>query len=254
MEAYKLEREAPGSVAFLDLSDRDFDVEQTISASSVDGQLWRKILELSVGTLGKFIGPSVVYLCEGDPNANQVNRSFDAQVLTRIFGSANPQVAFVSVGNSDAVRDKASVTANSVKSIFPDSEIRRFIDRDDRSQEEVDELLRDGVRVSTLRHIEAYLLSDEAIRLLCESVKQVDRSDAAVEAKRQILEDQVSRGKSADDIKWASRNIRVELSKLLTLKNAGSTGTAFLRDTMAPLLRPGGATYELLKADLGLNT
>lgn len=253
MEAYQLEKANPGTVTFLDLSDRDFDVAQVISASQTDAQLWQKILELSLGTLGRFVGPSIIYLCEGDSNASEVKKSFDAQVLTRIFGSTNPYVTFVSVGNADSVKDKASVTANSIRAIFPKSEIRRFIDRDERSQAEVDELIQDGVRVSSLRHIECYLLSEEAIELLCHSISKDGLVEAALKVRSDVIAKQMGEGKSADDLKWAARNIRIALLSLLQLKNSGGSTHAFLRDTMAPLLKPGTKTYELLKTDLGLS-
>ncbi|MBS9727257.1 AAA family ATPase, partial [Stutzerimonas stutzeri] len=62
LEAQKIESEQPGSVAFLDFSNRDYDVEQEILPSSPDRQLWDKSLELTLGSLSSLVGPNTIYL------------------------------------------------------------------------------------------------------------------------------------------------------------------------------------------------
>ena len=46
-------------------------------------------------------------------------------------------------------------------------EVVRVIDRDDRSEEEVADLVNDGVRVLSRRNLESYLFDDELLQVSC---------------------------------------------------------------------------------------
>ena len=252
MEAREIEQERPGEVVFIDLNDRDFDLPQIISASRPDRQLWDKILELTLGSLSKFIGPNRIYLCEGDPSSRR-NKSFDAQVLERIFGAAYPNSIFISVGNSDDVINTNGPVAQALLAIFPNTQIMRVIDRDYRSDTEVRELRDAGVCVMSERHLESYLLSDEIIAKLCIVYDQASLIDEALRKKEENLERTIRDGRDRDDIKSAAGLIVNSLRSLLQIRNGGSSTHPFLRDTMAPLITCDTLSYQNLIRDLDLD-
>ena len=252
MEAREIEQERPGEVVFIDLNDRDFDLPQIISASRPDRQLWDKILELTLGSLSKFIGPNRIYLCEGDPSSRR-NKSFDAQVLERIFGAAYPNSIFISVGNSDDVINTNGPVAQALLAIFPNTQIMRVIDRDYRSDTEVRELRHAGVCVMSERHLESYLLSDEIIAKLCNVYDQASLIDEALRKKEENLERTIRDGRDRDDIKSAAGLIVNSLRSLLQIRNGGSSTHPFLRDTMAPLITCDTLSYQNLIRDLDLD-
>lgn len=249
LEAQKIEQEHPGSVAFLDFSDRDYDSHHQILPSRPDRQLWDKTLELTLGSLSSLIGPNTIYLCEGDPLSRK-NKSFDAQVLERIFSAAQPQSSFVSVGNTDAVIDPAGAAAQALKAIFPNAQIKRVVDRDYLSAHEVQELRDRGVRVTSERHLEAYLLSDEIIEKLCSTLGRTDLVTQALQIKQDSIQTSVGQGNDIDDVKSAAGMIVNGLRTLLQIRNGGSSTHPFLRDTMAPLVTADTTTYTRLLADL----
>lgn len=249
LEAQKIEQEQPGSVAFLDFSDRDYDVPHSIQPSHPDRQLWDKTLELTLGSLSSLIGPNTIYLCEGDPKSRK-NKSFDAQVLERVFGATQPQSSFVSVGSSDEVIDPTGATAQALKAIFPNAKIRRVVDRDYLSMQEIEELKRRGICVTSERHLEAYLLSDEIIEKLCHKHGHPNLVPSALQIKENAIQTSIGQGNDADDVKSAAGIIVNGLRSLLQITNGGSSTHPFLRDTMAPLITADTKTYARLSADL----
>jgi len=249
LEAQKIEQAKPGSVAFLDFSSRDYDLPQVISPSHPDRQLWDKSLELTLGSLSSLVGPNTIYLCEGDPTSRK-NKSFDASVLERIFAAAQPQTSFISVGSADDVIDLAGSAALAIGAIFPNAQVKRVVDRDYRSEQEVRELKVSGICVTSERHLEAYLLSDEVIEKLCIQFGRGDLLQEALQVKREGLAASTGRGNDIDDIKSAAGQIVNDLRTLLGIRGGGSSTHAFLRDTMAPLVTADTAVYAQLAADL----
>ncbi len=53
-----------------------------------------------------------------------------------------------------------------------------------------------------------------------------------------------------DDLKPASREIYVACKKILGLTQCGNTTEEFIRETLAPLIKPGMSVYEELKHDI----
>lgn len=178
--------------------------------------------------------------------------AFDAQCYRTTFATEHPDTDFVSVGNStDIVRDRLEI-GWAIQTIAPGTLVSRIVDRDFRSENEIQLLERAGTRVLKRRHLEAYLFDDEVIEALCHEHSQPEHIPDALRIKADAIAASVARGNMADDIKRASGDIAEGLRRLLTLSRAGSTAEAFARDTMAPLLRPGMRTYiELHEAVFG---
>lgn len=249
-EAHEIEISQPGEVAFIDFSHRDFDQPHVISVSRPDRQLWNKALQLALGSLSRYVGPETIYLCEGDPNGTK-NRSFDAQVLDRIFGSTYPRVSFISVGSSDDVINPCGPATQALKAIFPNARIMRVVDRDFRSEHEVDDLKQRGVCVLSERHLESYLLSDEIMTKLCLKYERDDLINDALQKKQGFLQEAIQGGGDKDNIKSVAGLIVEYLRRLLQIKSGGSATHAFLRDTMAPLITCDTSAYSTLNRDLG---
>jgi predicted ATPase len=249
LEAHEIETSQPDEVAFIDFSNRDFDLPHVISASRPDRQLWNRTLQLTLGSLSRFVGPDTIYLCEGDPNGTK-NRSFDAQVLDRIFGAKYPRISFISVGNSDDVTNLCGPAAQALKTIFPNARVKRVVDRDFRSENEVRHLKESGVCVLSERHLESYLLSNEIIKKLCLKHERADLIEEALRRKEEYLQQAIEKGGDKDNIKSVASLICECLRRLLQIRGGGSATHAFLRDTMAPLITSETLTYSELSRDL----
>lgn len=252
--AWEMSQLVPGSVAFIDMADKDFDEPVTVSPIKVDRGFWNRTLDVALGDLASLVAPERVVLCEGRParDAGDSRAAFDAQCYRTIFATEHPETDFLSVGNStDIVRDRLEI-GWAIQTIAPGTLVSRIIDRDFRSETEVQMLQESGTRVLSRRHLEAYLFDDEVIAALCHEHSQPQHIPDALTIKANAIAASVARGNSDDDIKRASGDIAEGLRRLLTLANAGSTAEAFARDTMAPLLRPGMAAYaELHEAVFG---
>jgi hypothetical protein len=72
----------------------------------------------------------------------------------------------------------------------------------------------------------------------------------ALKIKSEAVAKSTDRDNPPDDLKSAAGDIYTGLKKLLGLERAGNNTEAFMRDTLAPLIGPGMATYEKLKRDI----
>lgn len=82
---------------------------------------------------------------------------------------------------------------------------------------------------------------------------QLGQSGKAAElrdALDQALKESVDRENPADDFKNASSHFVTSARQLLGINAGGSTPSVFLRDTMAPRLRPRMTPCEALRADV----
>ena len=69
-----------------------------------------------------------------------------------------------------------------------------------------------------------------------------------IEAKRELIE--AAGNSPPDDIKRVAGKLYLECKSRLDLENAGSDAKAFMRDTLAPMVRPEMATHQELKKDI----
>ena len=126
----------------------------------------------------------------------------------------------------------------------------KFVDRDDRSDQEVEDLHQKGIRTTSKRHLEAYLLDNEIIEKLCSIVGAPEKTTDCIAAKDQAIHKAVLRGRPSDDLKSASGDIYIALKQILNLSRCGNNPDSFMRDTMAPLITPDTETYKLLEQDI----
>lgn len=251
-KAWDMARAEHGSVCFLDLQGADFDQHVTLEPVHPTRDFWARTLDVALGDMASLVAPEKVVLCEGRPSRGASDRkaSFDADCYRRIFSAEFPEVDFLSVGNSDEASGDRLEVGRAIQTLAAGTEVIRLIDRDLRSDDEVNELLASGVRVLSRRHIEAFLLDDEVIEALSAASGYPDKKDEALIIKRDEVHASIGRGNDPDDIKSAAGSIYTRLRRLLFLTSAGSDWNAFARGTLAPLLRTGMTPYEDLKRDI----
>lgn len=254
-KAQELASTEPTSVAFLDFEGHDFNGAVTLTPIQPDREFWARALETALGDLAALVAPDRVVLCEGRPagGTNTAKAEFDARCYRRIFAVEFARTDFVSVGNAADVATDRVELGRTIQTIVSGTEVVKVVDRDLRSEQEIQDLITTGTRVLTRRHLESYLLDPEVVDALCEQAGRAELRDQAREALAAALSASVARGNAHDDIKSAAGEFYVQVRQMLGLVGAGSTTEAFLADTMAGLIKPGMAVYEQLRVDvLGL--
>lgn len=249
--ARDIEKENPGSVVFLDF-DLDFDHSQNIEPTIPDRTFWKKAYDVALDDLAALVAPSRVVICEGEPRTQipVKNHSHDALCYECIFETEFPETRFISMGNDREVSGDKHGLAQALLSIVDGLHVIRLIDRDDRTDEEMAELRENGVQVLSKRNLESYLFDDEVLQVLAESVGQTDKVEELQKKKEHICTTKLKNGAPPDNLKPVSRDIYDVCKRVLGLTQTGNSTKAFMRDTLAPLIKPGMAIYDELKHDI----
>jgi predicted ATPase len=251
-KARDLHSTKPEEVAFLDFHDQNFDDPVILRPVPVSRAFWAKTLEIALDDLAQLVAPRRVVLCEGkaaDP-AMSSKAEFDAKCYRVVFAAEFPDTDFLSVGNEADVRSDRLGVGRAIQTLVAGTQVTRLIDRDDRSPVEIAELEAAGVRVLSRRHLEAYLLDDEVLTELCRVNGQPAQVSAVLTAKANAVAESVARSNPADDLKSAAGKVYTECKRLLGLTGVGNNTEAFMRDTLAPLIKKGSSTYDELKRDV----
>lgn len=249
-EAWDIERQNSGKVVFLDFGNRNFDKEQIIEPRNPDRKFWREVYDTALGDLANHVAPERVIICEGHPVTKRPVSNYwhDAKCYERIFENEFPETKFVSMGNDREVSSDRYGAAEMLQSLMGGLEVMRLIDRDDRSDEEIAELQKEGVRVLSWRNLEFYLFHNEVLRALAEAENQPDKVNKLLARKREILKSNSCI--SSDDLKRANGKIYLACKEILNLTQHGNNKNSFARDTLAPLIKPGMKVYKQLKRDI----
>lgn len=249
-EAQDIEKEAPGTVVFLDFDGRDFDDDQIIRPSKIGRAVMDKFYELAFGDFSKLLLPQKIVFCEGD-SCGTTRKSFDCSIYSTIFENTHPEAYFLSGGSCEEIINKLDANLGEVlKVLLKETKIIKVIDRDDRSNQEVDELKSNRISVLSKRNLESYLLDDSVIEKLCISVGKSDKVDECLQKKQEALSSSIKRENAPDDLKSARGDIYTSLKKILGLTQCGNRPDPFLRDTMAPLITPDMEIYKQLERDI----
>ena len=248
-QATDIEKSFPNSVVFLDFDDRDFDLPVSITPAAINKTLWDRFFDLAFDDFSNLIAPKNIILCEGDANGKK-HKNFDARVYEKIFETEHPDCKFISIGSFNDILRSNNLANTIISNIVKSPNITKFVDRDNRNEQELLDLQEEGIRTTKRRHIECYLLDDEIIGKLCTSVGKDELLEECLRAKAEALQSSKSRGNPADDIKSASGGIFNALKTILSLINCGSDACSFLRDTMAPLVTKETAVYKELHSEI----
>lgn len=248
-KAKELEEVYPNTVCFINFTDVDFDSPAILQPTSINANIWNKFLELTFGDFSKLIAPSRVVFCEGTIKG-RAYKNFDAQIYSKIFCNKYPETSFVSIGSCKDLENPDNISMKIISQVLNNSTIIKIVDRDDKSETEIQELEEQGIRVLSKRHIECYLLDDELLTKLCVQLGKSDKIEECLSIKQTAISNSISRGNPSDDIKSARGEIYTKIKQLLSLTQCGNTVDAFLRDTIAPLMTPDLQIFQLLESEL----
>jgi hypothetical protein len=188
-----------------------------------------------------------VVVCEGGSAQRFANDGIDGEVYNRIFASSEPDTTFFSSGShTDTEKARAMLAALSA-TVLPGMEVRRLIDRDDRSDTEVAAERAKRSLVLTCRNLESYLFNDEIIRLLCQSAGKPEVADQIIAKRTEAIS---AKGGKVDDFKQAAGETYVACKVVLQLTSPGNDTKAFMRDTLSALVLPATETFKQLHHDI----
>jgi predicted ATPase len=244
--------EHPGTVAFLDFEDVDFDVPQTITPIKPSRVFWERVLRVALDDMSELVAPSRVVICEGTTSAHGAtkNAQHDARCYNTIFAAEFPDTKFFGAGNSTEVEADRLALLEALKAIVAGTQVIRLIDRDDHSDADVADKKSHGVHVLSRRHLESYLFDDEVLTALCNDLNKPEMALQLLADKGQAISECVAQGKSSDDIKSASGRIFVACKGRLGITQGGNDAPAFMRNMLASKVQPGMAVYDQLRADI----
>ena len=187
----------PDRVAFINF-EADFDQPMVLTPTKMDRPTWQRALSVALDDLAALMAPRRIVICEGGSAPRFANDGLDGQVYNRLFAASEPDALFFSSGShTDTERSRAILAALSA-AVLPGMEVRRLIDRDDRSDLEVAAERAKGTLVLSRRNLESYLFGDEAIRLLCRSVGKPDSAGEIIVKRTETIA-------NADDFKQIHR-------------------------------------------------
>lgn len=248
-QAEELESANPNSVTFLDFDNRNFDSEEIITPTKISKSIWNRFFELAISDFSKLISPRQIVFCEGTQQGRKC-QNFDAQIYGKIFEQKYHDTSFISLGSCNEIEDLENQSVKLVSNILKASTIIKFVDRDDKSDTEVLELLTKNIKTLEKRHIENYLLDDEIITKLCIVHGQAEKAELCLTAKQNAINESIIRNNPTDDVKSASGKIYTELKKILSLTQCGNNTISFLRDTMATLITEETLVFKDLERQL----
>lgn len=248
-QAELIEQANSGTVVFLDFANRDFDLTEVMKPALINKAIWDRFFDLAFADFSQLIAPNRVVFCEGTSQGRKY-KDFDAQIYGKIFEQKYHDTKFLSIGSSSELENIENQSVKIVANILKSSSIIKFIDRDDKSPQEVQELLTKGIKTSNRRHIESYLFDNELITKLCHSNGKPELVQDCLDAKNQAIQESIGRGNPADDIKSASGNIFTEIKRILGLTQCGNNKCAFIRDTMTPLVTEDTTVYQELENEI----
>jgi predicted ATPase len=249
--ARDIERATPGTVAFLDFSELDFDRPQSVRPVQPTRAFWERVLQVALDDMSSLVAPTSVVICEGAPSSSAgKNKAFDAQCYNIIFESEYPDTRFLSGGNSSDVQSDRLALAAGIKALVSGCSIKRLVDRDDHSVADVSELQKQGINVLSRRHIECFLYDDEVLTALCRSVGKDSEVAGLLQDKADAVQSSTARRNPYDDLKSAAGEIYIRAKKRLGLTGVGNDAMSFGRSTLAPLVQRHTKTYEELRRSI----
>ena len=229
-KALRLREQYGDQVVFLDFGGLNFDISQVMTPINPDRRFWERTHQVALDDLSALVAPDQIILCEGAPGLV----GFDAECYNRIFSKEFPNTKFVSAGGKRELQNYVSVNG----AITKGAKIFGLRDRDDATNEEIARIEERGIKVLRRGQIEDYLLSDDSLRSLCQNNGLENCEEKANELAK--LRNSIS------DIKNAANRIR-EKVRSWGVRGVGETREGFLCDILAPLIKPGMATYDELK-------
>ena len=240
-KAQDLWREDPDSVVFLDFGNHNFDEPVTLTPTEPNPNFWARTYDVALGDLTELVSPEQFVFCEGE--------DFDEACYQNIFESRSTETRFISMGGRNTV--EKAVTAIKGK-IARGAKVIGVVDRDRATNAEIERDAKKGIRTLSRKTIESYLLDDEVLTKLCEDHDKPDKIEDLLKAKSAILCKRMAEGRSKSpyDLKPIAQDIHAAAQKVLESANLGNSKESFMKDILAPLVKPGMEVYEDLHKDI----
>ncbi len=162
------------------------------------------------------VAPDTLVLCEGQPSKGE-RAEFDARCLRAVFGDYEPDVDFVAIGGDRQVIADQMGLGRTVQALVPGTTVIRLIDRDDRTDSEVEKLRQEGVTTLGRRNLEGYLLDEEVLEALCTSLDESDKWVEVQVARKDAHQSAITGGKPVDDWKATKGDIYNACRRILRL-------------------------------------
>ena len=230
-QALQLRKQYGDQVIFLDFSNRDFDNSVNIEPADPNRRFWEQTHKVVLDDLAALVEPDQIVICEG----RHGEQGFDAECYTQIFSEEFPDTKFVSAGGKRDLQNYISV----VEAVTIGAKVFGLRDLDDEtSPTDVARSEEQGIKVLKRGKIEDYLLADDVLHALCQNKKLEPHAEKVAEL--------IELRDNAKNIKGAPNQIRKKVSEW-GVRRAGENHQGFLRDTLAPLIKPGMPTYDELK-------
>ena len=207
---------------------------------------------MALDDLAELIAPKQVVICEGSPlGSSGRNIQMDAVCYNTIFTREFPDTRFLSGGDTKSVETDRIALMEAIKALVEGTKLVRLVDRDEKSDEEVQEFMKRGIRVLRRRHLECYLFDDEVIIELCKrNGGENDVDDIVNEKNNIILKIHNEQNKPIDDVKSSSGFIYNMLKQRLRLNKSGSNAKEFIRSVLAPIITSDMNVYQELRKDI----
>ena len=231
-QALQLHEQHKEQVVFLDFTDGKFDEPYVIEPTKPNRRFWEQTHEIALDDLATLVAPDQIVICEGSHGDD----GFDAECYNLIFSEEFPNTKFVSAGGKRDLHNYISV----VGAVTKGANVFGLRDRDiETSDEDVILSQSKGIKVLDRGKIEDYLLADDVLQALCQNkALEPPRQDKVVELIK--LRD------NAGDIKSVPNQIRRKVIEW-GVQGVGENYQGFLKNTLAPLIKPGMSTYDELK-------
>ena len=243
-EAYRMQQDRPGEVAFLDFSGRDFDGPVTIAPSAPNRVFWENTYKVALDDLSSLVAPQRVLICEGSKNKHV--KAFDARCYNQLFADESPETLFISQGGAGEVIRSEHLVAI-LKSVARGIDVQKLIDRDDMTDGERSQRIAQGMRVLSRREIEEYLYDPEVLRTFLETA---GCGDSVVEEVLRERESLVNGHAGPNNVKDVSRELFAKIRNATGLPNLGNSRDEFASQFLVPALSGTPSVYEELREDV----
>ncbi|MEM9011479.1 MAG: AAA family ATPase [Pseudomonadota bacterium] len=249
--ARDIEREHPGTVVFIDFGGRNFDDPVEITPEKPSRVFWERVLDVAFDDFANLMAPMEVIICEGSRiGTGGKNEGMDAKIYEEIFSADYPDTRFMNGGGVHEVEADRLALIQAMHRLVKGTTVRRLIDRDDRNDNEISELRRQGIAVLNRRNLECYLYDDEVISALYESKGKLSALIQYTEFKNEELRKAAEqRGRAPDDVKAISGTLNNRIRRDLSLTQMGNTPKAFALSILVPHIYETKA-YEELRSSI----